>query len=71
MGYECTSGLLPPLRDVQLAAPAALCSQCGGELYRQEPLIQRNGHLLCARCAAERRGGRRRRAIEQEEECGR
>uniref|UniRef100_UPI003FEE8A38 hypothetical protein n=1 Tax=Dysosmobacter welbionis TaxID=2093857 RepID=UPI003FEE8A38 len=68
-GYECVSGLLPPLRDVQLAAPAALCTQCGGELYRLDPLIRRNGRILCTRCAAGRRGGRRRREAEQEEEC--
>ena len=52
-----------------LAAPAALCAQCGGELYRLDPQIRRNGRLLCARCAAGRRGGRRRREAEQEEEC--
>ena len=45
------SGLLPPLRDVQLAAPAALCPLCGEEQYRGDRMLRRGGQLVCVRCA--------------------
>ena len=49
------SGLLPPLRDVQLAAPAALCPLCGEE------------QLVCVRCANRQRPDRRRKEKEERE----
>ena len=59
------SGLLPPLRDVQLAAPAALCPLCGGELYRGDPALRRSGGPVCLRCLC-RRGLERRRKKKEE-----
>ena len=64
-GIYGISGLLPPLRDVQLAAPSALCPQCGEEQYRWDPMLRRKGRLVCVRCAY--RLDRRRRRGEKEE----
>ena len=47
------SGLLPPLRDVQLAAPAALCPLCGEEQYRGDRMLRRGGQLVCVRKGGE------------------
>ena len=61
------SGLLPPLRDVQLAAPAALCPLCGGEQYRGDRMLRRGGQLVCVRCAYRQRPDRRRKEKEERE----
>lgn len=61
------SGLLPPLRDVQLAAPAALCPLCGEEQYRWDPMLRRSGRLVCARCACREEPDRRRKEKEERE----
>ena len=61
------SGLLPPLRDVQLAAPAALCPLCGEEQYRWAPMLRRRGRLVCVRCANRQRPDRRRKEKEERE----
>ena len=45
-----------PLRDVQRARPAAYCRRCGGELYRYDPVLWKNGGRLCPACAAEQQG---------------
>ena len=44
-------GLLPALRDLQLAAPVSLCPLCGEEQYRGDQMLRRNGRLICVRCA--------------------
>ena len=61
------SGLLPPLRDVQLAAPAALCPLCGEEQYRGDPMLRRGGRLVCVRCANRKQPDRRRTEKEERE----
>ena len=61
------SGLLPPLRDVQLAAPSALCPQCGEEQYRGDRMLRRGGQLVCVRCANRQRPHRRRNEKEERE----
>ena len=37
-------------RDLQREAPAALCSRCGGELYRGAPCWLVGGRRLCEEC---------------------
>ena len=44
--------LLLPLRDVQQAPPAAYCPCCGGEQYRWDQMVWREGRSICAECAA-------------------
>lgn len=61
------SDLLPPLRDVQLAAPAALCPLCGEEQYRGDRMLRRGGQLVCVRCANRQRPDRRRKEKEERE----
>ena len=46
------NSLLLPLRDVQQAPPAAYCPCCGGEQYRWDRMVWREGRSICAECAA-------------------
>ena len=61
------SGLLPPLRDVQTAAPAAVCPVCGEEQYRWDPMLRRQGQLVCVSCAHRMTDVRRREEKEERE----
>ena len=46
------NSLLLPLRDVQQAPPASYCPCCGGEQYRWDRMVWREGRSICAECAA-------------------
>ena len=46
------NSLLLPLRDVQQAPPAAYCPCRGGEQYRWDRMVWREGRSICAECAA-------------------
>lgn len=46
--------LKPALRDPQAEAPAAVCGQCGGEVYAGERLFLWDGARLCGDCFRDR-----------------